>query len=103
MRPELICVPDPGAAKLPCIPKWYRKGMSKQIAVRLPTELVDFVDRLVADGAASSRAAVVARALDRERRREVALVDAGIMASSAPDPDMDALATYAERLPLGLD
>lgn len=77
--------------------------MSKQIAVRLPEDLVDFVDRLVADGGAGSRAAVVARALERERRREVALVDAGILASSGPDPDLDALAAYAERLPLDLD
>lgn len=41
--------------------------MSRQIAVRLPEDLVDFVDRLVAGGAAKSRAAVVSRALQRER------------------------------------
>ena len=49
--------------------EWYRFGMSKQIAVRLPDHLVEFVDGLVTDGEAKSRAAVVTRALERERRR----------------------------------
>lgn len=77
--------------------------MSKQIAVRLPEELVEFVDRLVAGGEAKSRAAVVSRALQRERRREVALNDLHILAGAGPDPDADALAAYALDLPLGLD
>lgn len=76
--------------------------MSRQIAVRLPDDLVEFVDRLVADGAASSRAAVVKRALDRERRREVAARDAAILAGSSPDPDLQSLAEYAARMPSGL-
>jgi Arc/MetJ-type ribon-helix-helix transcriptional regulator len=45
--------------------------MSKQIAVRLPDELVAFVDEVIESGAEPSRAAVVARALERERRRAV--------------------------------
>lgn len=77
--------------------------MSRQIAVRLPEDLVDFVDRLVAAGEAKSRAAVVSRALQRERRREVALNDLHILANGGPDPDADALAEYAQSLPLGLD
>ena len=51
-----------------CIPNWYHFGMSKQIAVRLPDELVAFIDDVVESGSERSRAAVVARALERERR-----------------------------------
>lgn len=75
--------------------------MTTQIAVRLPEELVEFVDRLVSDGRAPSRAAVVSRALHRELRREVAARDAAILAAAgAPDDDMDALAEHAARTPL---
>lgn len=71
--------------------------MSKQIAVRLPDEIVEFVDELVSAGAAKSRAAVVSRALERERRRAIAARDAAIL-SRGRDPDMDSLAEYAARL-----
>ena len=74
--------------------------MSKQIAVRLPDDIVDFIDQLVDDGQASSRAVVVARALDRERRRAVAARDAAILARTSTDPDLDSLAAYAARTPL---
>ncbi|GEL20424.1 ribbon-helix-helix domain-containing protein [Pseudonocardia asaccharolytica] len=79
--------------------------MTRQIAVRLPDELVEFVDRLVERGRAASRAAVIARALDRERRREVAARDAAILAESVgaetgPDADLDALAEFAARTSL---
>ena len=75
--------------------------MSKQIAVRLPDELVRFVDELVSEGKASSRAAVVTRALQRERRRESAAHDAAILAADSSDPDdFDALAEHAARTPL---
>ena len=71
--------------------------MSTQIAVRLPEELVAFVDRLVSDGRAPSRAAVVTRAL----HREVAARDAAILAAAgASEDDMDALAEHAARIPL---
>ena len=69
--------------------------MSKQIAVRLPDELVEFVDSLVELGEQRSRAAVVTRALERERRRAVAARDAEILAASGSDADLDALANYA--------
>jgi Arc/MetJ-type ribon-helix-helix transcriptional regulator len=72
--------------------------MSKQIAVRLSQDLVDFVDGMVADGAAGSRAAVVTRALERERRRAVAEHDAEILAGAGPDPDLAGLADYAARM-----
>lgn len=85
------------------IPDWYRDGMSKQIAVRLPEDLVAFVDETVRSGDAASRAAVVTRALQRERRRAVAARDAAILQRDGDDPDMDALASHVARLPLDLE
>jgi Arc/MetJ-type ribon-helix-helix transcriptional regulator len=76
--------------------------MTIQIAVRLPDDIVAFVDEQVSSGAATSRAAVVARALERERRREAAERDAGIYADTAPG-DLDNLATWAMTRPMGLD
>ena len=73
--------------------------MSKQIAVRLPDDLVQFVDALVDHGDATSRADVVTVALDRERRRRIAERDAAILAS-ASDPDLDGLAAYAAQVPM---
>jgi Arc/MetJ-type ribon-helix-helix transcriptional regulator len=63
--------------------------------VRLDEELVAFVDELVDSGAARSRAAVVAKALERERRRAMAARDAEILAGADPDPDLAGLAEYA--------
>lgn len=73
--------------------------MTTQIAIRLPDELVDFVDTMVRRGAATSRAALIARLLDRERRRERARQDLEIIKRTA-DPEMDALATWqGEHIP----
>jgi len=69
--------------------------MSTQIAVRLPDDLVAFIDDLVSHGDAASRAAVVSRALKRERRRKVAEQDAVILASAGTDTDLDNLAGFA--------
>lgn len=77
--------------------------MTKQIAVRLPDDIVEFVDSLVSDGQAKSRAVVVGRALERERRREVAARDAAILARAGDDDDMDALAAHVARTPLDLE
>ncbi len=74
--------------------------MSRQIAVRLPDDIVDFIDQLVVSGQASSRAVVVARAIDRERRREIAARDAAILDRADADSDLDRLADYAARTPL---
>lgn len=65
--------------------------------MRLPDDLVEFLDELVEEGRASSRAVLVARAIDRERRREVAARDAAILARAGADADMDALAEFASR------
>lgn len=83
-----------------CIPKRYHNGMTRQIAVRLPERLVDFVDELVASGQAASRASVVGRALERERRRIATDRDIAILIAEGDDPDMDALADYASRQPM---
>jgi Arc/MetJ-type ribon-helix-helix transcriptional regulator len=74
--------------------------MSKQIAVRLDDELVEFIDQIVVSGRQPSRAAVVARALERERRRIVAARDAEILAASGPDPELAGLAEHAVDVPL---
>ena len=78
-------------------------GMTIQIAVRLPDEIVAFVDEQVNSGAASSRAAVVARALEHERRRTAAERDAAIYASIAEHGDLDELATWAASRPMDID
>jgi Arc/MetJ-type ribon-helix-helix transcriptional regulator len=76
--------------------------MTTQIAVRLPDELVAFVDGQVQSGSATSRAAVVARALERERRRLAAERDAAIYASTT-DNDLDDLAAWAGGHAMDLD
>jgi len=68
--------------------------MSTQIAVRLPDDVVAFLDRLVAEKKAASRAEVVTRALERERRLELAARDAAILADSGEDPDLAGLIRY---------
>lgn len=74
--------------------------MSKQIAVRLADDLVEFVDESVKSGTEPSRAAVVTRALERERRRVLAARDAEILAATGPDPELAGLAERAANLPV---
>jgi Arc/MetJ-type ribon-helix-helix transcriptional regulator len=76
--------------------------MSKQIAVRLPDDIVDFIDELVRDGRADSRAIVVRRALERERRRSIAARDVEILTRVDTDADMDSLAEHVAQTPLDL-
>jgi Arc/MetJ-type ribon-helix-helix transcriptional regulator len=73
--------------------------MAKQIAVRLADELVEFVDAVVDSGQERSRAAVVTRALERERRRSIAARDADILAAAGVDPVLAGLAEYAAGSP----
>ncbi len=77
--------------------------MTIQIAVRLPDDMVAYLDRLVAEGRAPSRASVVERALAREIRRQIAARDAAILAGTEPDADLDSLADYAARGELDID
>jgi len=80
------------------LPKRYHIGMTKQIAVRLSDELVEFVDELVESGTERSRAAVVSRALERERRRAIAARDAEILARTGSDSELRGLAEHASGL-----
>ena len=68
--------------------------MSTQIAVRLPDEMVAFLDRTVATGKAPSRAALVASAVEREMRRLVAEQDAQILRAQGPGDDLDELVQW---------
>jgi hypothetical protein len=61
-----------------------------------------FVDEVVDSGAERSRAAVVARALTRERRRASAARDAEILSRTGPDPELRGLAEQAAGLPSDL-
>lgn len=71
--------------------------MSKQIAVRLPDDVVAYLDGLVAAGAVESRAAAVEIALERDRRQRLA--DADILAiQRARHDDLDDLAEHAAEL-----
>jgi Arc/MetJ-type ribon-helix-helix transcriptional regulator len=72
--------------------------MSRQIAVRLDNDLVEFVDEIVGSGRERSRAAVVARALERERRRMAAAHDAEILETTGSDPELEGLAEHAARI-----
>jgi Arc/MetJ-type ribon-helix-helix transcriptional regulator len=85
------------------IPFWHHIGMSTQIAVRLPDDMVKFVDQLVERGRGSSRAAVISRALDRERRHEMAVQDAAIYAEAGEDADMTDLVRHLSGQPVDPD
>lgn len=74
--------------------------MSRQITVRLPDDMVDFIDRMVAEEPGGSRAAVVAAAVERERRRERAVQDARILAADTSGDELDGLSRYAAVLPI---
>jgi Arc/MetJ-type ribon-helix-helix transcriptional regulator len=78
--------------------------VSKQIAVRLPDDVVDYIDREVDQRHVESRAAFVLKALERERRRLIAARDAEILAErTTADDDFDALAAHASTLALDID
>jgi Arc/MetJ-type ribon-helix-helix transcriptional regulator len=77
--------------------------VSTQIAVRLPDDTVAFLDRLVREKKAASRAEIIERALERERRREVAARDAAILAESGEDPDLAGLIRHMTRQPVDPD
>ena len=78
-------------------------GMSTQIAVRLPSDDVEHIDRLVAQGVVKSRAAFIATAVARERRRRATEADIEILLRVGSDPDLDAIVAYQAAHPLELD
>ncbi len=53
--------------------------------------MVAFLDRIVAAGKAPSRAALVAAALEREMRRQIAAQDAQILRQQGAADDLDEL------------
>ena len=75
--------------------------MSTQIAVRLPDEVVEFVDAQVSSGASKSRADFIWHAIKREQRRLTAERDAEIYASIGDNDEFAGLAGYS--LTVGLD
>lgn len=78
----------------------YACIMTTQIAVRLPDEMVAFLDRCVSTGRASSRAALVASALEREMRRQLAIQDAAILIENGASDDLDSLVNWSVHLEL---
>lgn len=68
--------------------------MSTQIAVRLPDNMVAYLDRAVAEGRATSRAALVGVALEREMRRQAAEADAARLGSVGAADDLDELVEW---------
>lgn len=76
--------------------------MTIQITVRLPDDLVDFVDSEVASGVVTSRADAVARALVRERRYRTALADVAILRAGVEDDDLEGLAAHTAAHPIDL-
>ena len=67
--------------------------MTTQIAVRLPDELVAYVDALVRDGG-GSRAAVVSRALHRYQQQLLADRDARILEEVGDYDDFETLTAH---------
>lgn len=70
--------------------------MSTQITVRLPDEMVAFLDRTVATGKAPSRAALVASAVERDMRRLAAEQDAQILRAQGAADDLDDLVEWTD-------
>ncbi len=80
--------------------------MSIQIALRLPESVVEYIDAQVLAGRAKSRADVVARFVERDRRRERAAHDLEVLladrAAHGAD-DLDLVASAVASSPLDLD
>ena len=78
------------------MPPRYDAGMSVQVTVRLPDDLVKFIDQQVAEGKVPSRATAVAKALRREQRRLLAEKDAEIYAAMAKEEPTEDEKSYRE-------
>jgi Arc/MetJ-type ribon-helix-helix transcriptional regulator len=80
--------------------------MSIRIALRLPEDVVAFIDAQVEAGRARSRADVVNRLVERDRRRIQAASDVEILLGERRDGtvgDLDELAASVRSTPLDLD
>lgn len=76
--------------------------MSTQIAVRLPDELVAYVDQAVASGRVKSRAELVTRLIARDARRHRAEQDLQRLAEAGAlhDPETLAIAVATATTPV---
>ena len=88
-----------------CIPNWYHPAVSIQIAVRLPEDLVAYIDEAVSAGRVKSRAALIARLVARDARRHRAEEDLArlIAAGALHDEDMLSMAKAASSTELPFD
>lgn len=79
--------------------------MSIQIAVRLPDDLVAYVDKAVASGRVKSRAELVTRLIERDARRQrteddlVRLIKRGVL----DDPELLAIINSVSDTTLPID
>ena len=76
--------------------------MTTQIAVRLPDELVAYVDQAVAAGRVRSRAELVARLIEQDARRQRAEEDLALLVQKglAHDPEALAIARATSATPV---
>ncbi len=77
--------------------------ISKLIAIRLPEDLVAFIDTLVTEGEVSSRAAVVIRAPTHEQRRMRIAKDVEILSGSLNTDDFNELVAYSAGQSIDLE
>jgi len=79
--------------------------VSTQIAVRLPDELVAYVDDAVAAGRVKSRAELVARLIERDARRQRAEDDLQRLAErgALDDPELLDIVRSVADTPLPID
>ena len=79
-------------------PTGYACGMSTQIAIRLPDELVAHLDDQVRKGAAGNRTELIRSLLAREMHRADLEAELEILAQPWDDPDdLAGLAAWAGR------
>lgn len=79
--------------------------VSTQIAVRLPDELVAYVDQAVAEGRVKSRAELMARLIERDARRQRAEQDLQRLTERGAlnDPELLDIVKSASDTPLPID
>lgn len=89
--------------------RWYGFGMKMrsqkaQVTVRISAETVAYIDDLVARGLIESRAAYLDAAAERQRRWDLGLRDLAILSQPQEEKDdLDGLAQWAAKVPLGLN
>jgi Arc/MetJ-type ribon-helix-helix transcriptional regulator len=81
------------------------RAVSTQIAVRLPDDLLTFIDEEIRAGRAKDRASIVRAGLERMRRQAAQAEEIALITSiqGEPYPDLSGLAEHAARTPLHLD